>query len=77
MHNATGKMDRCAVRQKINYEFAMGLLKVGESCQTFTVHLDDTSFVKDNMLSLLRLLNTLYLLPPSEKKNAISVAHYF
>ena len=66
-HNASGKMDRSVDRQKMDYECAISLLKVGESCQTFTVHPEDIAFMKDNMLSLIKLLNTSYLLPPNKK----------
>lgn len=58
----------------MNYKRATGLLKVGQYSQTFTVHLEDIAFMKDNMLSLIKLLNTLYLLPPN-KKIATSVTY--
>lgn len=49
-------------RQKIDYECAIALLKVGE-CP----HSEDIAFMKDNMLSLIKFINTLVLLPPNKK----------
>lgn len=70
-HNATGKMDRSVDRQKMNYECAIGLLKVGEACQTFTFHPEDIAFMMDDMLALITLLNISYLLPPNKKMTPV------
>lgn len=62
-----GKMDKNVNRQKMNYKCTVGLLKVGQSWQTFTVHPEDIAFMKGNMLCLIKLLNTLHLLLPNTK----------
>lgn len=66
-HRATGNMDKNVNRQNMNYEGTVSLLKVEQSCQTFTVHPEDIAFMKDNVLCLIKLLNTLYLLLPNKK----------